>query len=80
MIEKAVVLDDHDVMHYVYGTYEEVEAFAEKINGYVIRYLDHVAPSMVYSKFEYVGEGRNPYQISRKFNYEKGIIDDTEKW
>ena len=36
MIEKAVVLDDHDVMHYVYGTYEEVEAFAEKINGYVI--------------------------------------------
>ena len=30
MIEKAVVLDDHDVMHYVYGTYEEVEAFAER--------------------------------------------------
>ena len=55
MIEKAVVLDNHDVMHYVYGTYEEVEAFAEKINGYVIRY-NHVAPSMVYSKFEYVGE------------------------
>ena len=59
MIEKAVVLDDHDVSHYVYGT-EEVEAFAEKINGYVIRYLDHVAPSMVYSKFEYVGERAKP--------------------
>ena len=31
----------------VYGTYEEVEAYAEKKETCVDRYLDHVAPFVV---------------------------------
>ena len=81
MIEKAVVLDDHNVMHYVYGTYEEVEAFAKKINGYVVRYLDHVAPFVVQKNFTYVGKQMgDPYSVSVPWNYEKGVADVTDKW
>ena len=78
MIEKAVVLDDHDVMHYVYGTYEEVEAFAEKINGYVIRYLDHVAPHVAQG-LKYVGVGHDPYAKNIGYDYEnqRPLVDDS---
>ena len=68
-LEKAIILDSEDKMHYVYGSYEEVEAYAESVDGYVINYLDHVAPSMLQSNFEYVGKGNDPAQISRPFDY-----------
>ena len=42
-LEKAIVLDNEDKMHYVYGSYEEVEAYAESVDGYVINYLDHLS-------------------------------------
>ena len=79
-LEKAIILDSEDKMHYVYGSYEEVEAYAESVDGYVINYLDHVAPSMLQSNFEYVGKGNDPAQISRPFDYENGKVIDIEKW
>ena len=39
----------------VYGTYEEVEEYAEKENTCVDRYFDHVNTSTVYNKFKWVG-------------------------
>ena len=38
----------------VYGTYDEVEAYAEKNNTCVDRYFDHINPSTVYNKFKWV--------------------------
>ena len=65
----------------VYGTYEEVESYADKNNTCVDRYLDHVAPFVVSKNFTYVGKQMgDPYAISVPWNYEKGVADVTDKW
>ena len=57
MIELAKL--DNDEL--VYGTYEEVEAYAEEKDTWVLNYFDHVNPSTVYKNFKYVGnEMSNP--------------------
>ena len=78
-----------DNSEYVYGTYEEVEAYADKQDTCVDRYLDHVNPSTVYKNFKYVGnEMSNPYSVSVPFDYResraKGTFNDAgvnlDKW
>ena len=54
-----------DTGEYVLGTYEEIEKYAEDNNTCVDRYLDHVNPSCVTSKFKYVGTGQNPYAVAK---------------
>lgn len=61
-----------DNSEYVYGTYEEVEAYADKQDTCVDRYLDHVNPSTVYNKFKWVGTGlSDPYAVSVPYDYSK---------
>ena len=61
-----------DNSEYVYGTYEEVEAYADKENTCVDRYLDHVNPSTVYNKFKWVGTGlSDPFAVSVPYDYSK---------
>lgn len=56
----------------VYGTYEEVENYAEKENTCVVRYFDHVNTSTVYNKFKWVGNGlHDPYAVSVPYDYSK---------
>ena len=56
----------------VYGTYEEVEAYAEKENTCVDRYFDHVNTSTVYNNFSYVGTDlHDPYEVSVPYDYSK---------
>ena len=65
----------------VYGLYEEVEAYADKKETCVDRYLDHVTPFVVSKNFTYVGNQMgDPYAISVPWNYEKGVADVTDKW
>ena len=67
MIELAKL----DNGEFVYGTYEEVEAYADKGETCVERYLDHVNPSTVYNKFKWVGKGlSDPFAVSVSYNYE----------
>ena len=59
----------------VYGTYEEVEAYAEEQDTCVDRYFDHINPSTIYNKFKWVGKGlTDPYAVSVPYNY------DQNKW
>ena len=68
MIELAKL--DHG--EYVYGTYEEVEAYADKGETCVERYLDHVNPSTIYNKFKWVGTGlSDPFAVSVPYDYDK---------
>jgi hypothetical protein len=61
-----------DNSEYVYGTYEEVEAYADKQDTCVDSYLDHVNPSTVYNKFKWVGTGlSDPFAVSVPFNYDE---------
>ena len=54
----------------IYGTYEECEAYADKVESWVIKYFDHVNPSTVYNKFKWVGTGlHNPFAVSVPFDY-----------
>ena len=85
MIELAK-LDNEEL---VYGTYEEVEKYAEQKDTWVIRYFDHVNPSTVYKRFQYVGNDlSSPYSVSVPFDYRKqrtdGTFDDAgnnkDKW
>ena len=50
---------------FVLGTYEEVEKYAEEKNTCVDSYLGHVNPSTVSSKFKYVGDSVNPYDVAK---------------
>ena len=55
---------------YVYGTYNEVEAYADINNTVVDRYLDHVNPSTANTHFKWVGKGlSDPYAVSVPFDY-----------
>lgn len=85
MIELARLQNGEDV----YGTYEEVESYAEKKSTCVERYYDHVNPSTVYNTFKWVGTGMSdPYAVSVPYNYEKTKPSGTfntrgvnlEKW
>ena len=73
-IEIAIVIDEQGKKHEVYGTWEEVERYADSIDGWVDKYLDHLAPCMVQSNFTYIGNGNDPYQKSRGFSYEQGKV------
>lgn len=73
----------------VYGTYEEIEAWCEKNNMFVDRYLDHVNTSTVYNTAEWVGTGlADPLAVTVPFDYEntraKGTFNtrgvNLEKW
>ena len=73
----------------IYGTYEECEEYADKVDSWVIRYFDHVNPSTVYKNFKYIGnEMSNPYSVSVPYDYSKakptGNFDDAgvnkDKW
>ena len=79
-------LDNNEL---VYGTYEEVEAYADKQDTCVDRYLDHVNPSTVYNKFKWVGTGlSDPFAVSVPFNYDESSPNsdyntrgvDQNKW
>ena len=85
MVELARLQNGQDV----YGTYEEVEEYAEKVNTCVERYYDHVNPSTVYNTFNWVGTGlSNPYAVSVPYDYKKSRTKGTfntrgvniEKW
>ena len=57
----------------VYGTYEEVELYAEKQDTWVVRYYDHVNPSTVYKHFKWVSKGlHDPFSVSVPFDYRQG--------
>ena len=85
--EYARVLNSFGVFQeYVHGTYEEVEAYVEKNNLWVDRYLDHVDPMTVQSGFKYVGSGHNPASVARPI-YQRdedgkfiGYTEFKEKW
>jgi len=73
----------------IYGTYEECEEYADKVDSWVIRYFDHVNPSTVYKNFKYIGnEMSNPYSVSVPYDYSKakpnGNFNDAgvnqDKW
>ena len=62
----------------IYGSYEECEEYADKVDSWVIRSFDHVNPSTVYKNFKYIGkELSNPYKVSTPFDYSKGIPPAT---
>ena len=65
----------------VYGTYEEVEAYAEKKETCVDRYLDHVAPFVVQKSFTYIGKQKgDPYAVATPWDYEKACDPTPDKW
>ena len=85
MIELAKLGNDE----LVYGTYEEVEAYAEEKDTWVLNYFDHVNPSTVYNQFKWVGKGlSDPYAVSVPYDYQNSKPDGTfntrgvnqEKW
>ena len=55
----------------VYGTFPEIEQWAEDHDTCVEHYFDHVNPSTVYKKFVYVGNSlHNPYSVSTPYDYD----------
>ena len=85
MVELAKLQDGQ----LVYGTYEEVEEYADKEDTCVEHYFDHVNPSTVYDKFVWIGKGmRDPYAVSVPFDYRESRTKGTfntrgvnmEKW
>ena len=79
-LELAMIIDSQDKKYYVYGTYEEIENYADSVDGYVYHYFKHVNPSTVQANFTYIGDGHDPYQKSRGFSYEQGKVIDIIKW
>ena len=79
-LELAMIIDSQDKKYYVYGTYEEVENYADSVDGYVYHYFKHVNPSTVQANFTYIGDGHDPYQKSRGFSYEQGKVINILKW
>lgn len=74
MIELARLNNGEDV----YGTFEEVESYAEQKDTWVQRYYDHVNPSTVYNTFKWVGKGMsNPRSVSVPFDYRKNRANGT---
>ena len=74
MIELARLDNGEDV----YGTFEEVESYAEQKDTWVQRHYDHVNPSTVYNTFKWVGKGMsNPRSVSVPFDYRKNRANGT---
>ena len=74
MIELARLDNGEDV----YGTFEEVESYADQKDTWVQRYYDHVNPSTVYNTFKWVGKGMsNPRSVSVPFDYRKNRANGT---
>lgn len=74
MIELARLDNGEDV----YGTFEEVESYAEQKDTWVQRYYNHVNPSTVYNTFKWVGKGMsNPRSVSVPFDYRKNRANGT---
>ena len=64
--EYARVLDGAgDFKEYVHGTYEEVEFYCDANDVWVDKYLNHVDPMVVQSKFKYIGSGQNPCAVAK---------------
>ena len=89
IIKRMIELAKLDNNELVYGTYEEVEAYAEEKDTWVLNYFDHVNPSTVYKNFKYVGNDMSsPYSVSVPYDYNKaqtkGTFDDAgvnqDKW
>ena len=60
----------------IYGTYEECEIYADKMDTCVERYFDHVNPSTVYKNYKYVGNSmHDPFAVSVPFDYRKQRTD-----
>ena len=75
----------------VYGRWEEIEAWCEKNDMWVDRYLDHVAPMKLQNQAEFVGGlcpktgnqiGYDPFAVSMSiYNYTStGTIDPDEPY
>ena len=65
-----IELAELDNKELVYGTYEEIEEYADKQKTWVFHYFDHVNPSTVYKHFRYIGkEMSDPYAVSTPFDY-----------
>tara|TARA_R100000353_G_scaffold173620_1_gene140166 strand:+ start:299 stop:544 length:246 start_codon:yes stop_codon:yes gene_type:complete len=79
-VELAMIIDSGDKKYYVYGTYEEVENYADSVDGYVHHYFNHVNPSTVQANFNYIGSGQDPYQRSRSFDYKLNKTINIIKW
>ena len=56
---------DGKFKEYVHGTYEEVEYYCGLNDCWVERYLNHVDPMVVQSKFKYIGSGANPCEVAK---------------
>ena len=89
IIKRMIELAKLDNNELVYGTYEEVEAYAEEKDTWVINYFGHVNPSTVYKNFKYVGNDMSsPYSVSVPYDYTKaqtkGTFNDAgvnqDKW
>jgi len=79
-MEFAIAIDASGQGTYnLLGTYEEIEFYCDSNNLWVDRYLDYVAPSTVRQGFNYVGSGKNPYELQRGFNYNthEPIVDNS---
>ena len=46
-LKKAVLIDEKNNKHYVYGSLEEVEAFASQLKLTSKKYINHISPSMM---------------------------------
>lgn len=55
----------------IYGTNLDLGKYSVKHDVECEYEFNHVNPSTVYSKFEYVGTGHNPVAVSVPFDYSK---------
>jgi hypothetical protein len=84
MIDRMEYAKVHDeegrFKEYVYGEYDEIEAYCKKRNSYVDRYLNHVDPMTVQKGFRYVGRRSvPPCDAAVPFEY-NGVARDKQKW
>ena len=67
----------------IYGTNLDIGKYSVKHDVDCEHEFNHVNPSTVYSKFEYVGTEHNPTKFdtqSSKMDYSKGKSVTVEKW
>ena len=82
-LKKAILIDEKNNKHYVYGSLAEVEAFASKLKITSKKYINHISPSMMMKNFKYVGGGNNPTNhetSTREMSYRLNKIVIKEKW
>jgi len=67
----------------IYGTNLDIGKYSVEHDCECETEFEHINPSTLYSKFTYVGVGRNPTNFdtqSRYMDYEKGAHAGKEKW